>query len=194
VFLAQFASWAGVPSALPGTTNPLTPLNRCRDLGGRGVDKDDQKFIAVEGLHTWASAILTQVERIERARGQLAKGGRYRRAYLCERHFLLIAAKKLVDYIDWARDLGFLNDTIFGSMLRLREDIVDLKVTNEHVIEYYQGRGSRAEHWVLADELIVVDANPIAGKRIGDRLDGQELAEAASSLLNALPRHYFPGQ
>lgn len=158
------------------------------------MDKDDQKFIAVEGLHTWASAILTQVERIERARGQLAKGGRYRRAYLCERHFLLIAAKKLVDYIDWARDLGFLNDTIFGSMLRLREDIVDLKVTNEHVIEYYRGRGSRAEHWVLADELIVVDANPIAGKRIGDRLDGQELAEAASSLLNALPRHYFPGQ
>jgi hypothetical protein len=158
------------------------------------VDKDDQKFIAVEGLHTWASAILTQVERLEIARGQLAKGGRHRRAYLCEKHFLLIAAKKLVDYIDWARDLGFLNDTIFKSMLRLRHDIVDLKVTNEHVIEYYQGRGCQAEHWVFADELIVVDANPIAGKRIGDRLDGQELAEAASGLLNALPSHYFPGQ
>jgi hypothetical protein len=158
------------------------------------VDIDDQKFIAVEGLHTWASAILIQVERLELARGQLAKGGRYRRAYLCERHFLLIAAKKLIDYIDWARDLGFLNDTVFKSMLRLRDDIVDLKVTNEHVIEYYQGRGRQAEHWVLADELIVVDANPIAGKRMGDRLDGQELADAASSLLSALPSHYFPGQ
>jgi hypothetical protein len=158
------------------------------------VDIDDQKFIAVEGLHTWASAILIQVERLELARGQLAKGGRYRRAYLCERHFLLIAAKKLIDYIDWARDLGFLNDTLFKSMLRLRDDIVDLKVTNEHVIEYYQGRGRQAEHWVLADELIVVDANPIAGKRMGDRLDGQELADAASSLLSALPSHYFPGQ
>jgi hypothetical protein len=158
------------------------------------VDKDDQKFIAVEGLHTWASAILTQVERLELARGQLAEGGRYRRAYLCERHFLLIAAKKLIDYIDWARDLGFLNDTIFMNMLRLRDDIVDLKVTNEHVIEYYQGRGCQAEHWVFVDELIVVDANPIAGKRLGGRLDGQELAEAASSLLNALPSHYFPGQ
>jgi hypothetical protein len=158
------------------------------------VDKDDQKFIAVEGLHTWASAILTQVERLELARGQLAKGGRYRRAYLCERHFLLIAAKKLVDYIDWARDLGFLDDTIFRSMLRLRDDIVALKATNEHVIEYYQGRGCQAEHWVLADELIVVDANPIPGKRKGARLDGQELAEAASGLLNALPGHYFPGQ
>ena len=72
------------------------------------MDKDDQKFIAVEGLHTWASAILTQVKRLELARGQLAEGGRHRRAYLCERHFLLIAAKKLIDYIDWARDLGFL--------------------------------------------------------------------------------------
>lgn len=158
------------------------------------MDKDDQKFIAVEGLHAWASAILTQVERLELARGQLAKGGRHRRAYLCERHFLLISAKKLIDYIDWARDLGFLNDSIFTSMLRLRDDIVDLKVTNEHVIEYYQGMGCQAEHWVFADELIVVDANPIAGKRIGNRLDGQELAEAASSLLNALPSHYFPGQ
>jgi hypothetical protein len=158
------------------------------------VDKDDQKFVAVEGLHTWASAILTQVERLELARGQLAEGGRYRRAYLCERHFLLIAAKKLIDYIDWARDLGFLNDTIFKSMLRLRDDIVDLKVTNEHVIEYYQGRGRQAKHWVFVDELIVVDTNPIAGKRLGDRLDGEELAEAALTLLNALPSHYFPGQ
>jgi len=158
------------------------------------VDIDDQKFIAVEGLHTWASAILIQVERLELARGQLAKGGRYRRAYLCERHFLLIAAKKLIDYIDWARDLGFLNDTVFKNMLRHRDDIVDLKVTNEHVIEYYQGKGRQAEHWVLADELIVVDANPIAGKRMGDRLDGQELADAASSLLSALPSHYFPGK
>jgi hypothetical protein len=42
------------------------------------VDKDDQKFIVVEGLHAWASAILIQVERLELARGQLAKGGRYR--------------------------------------------------------------------------------------------------------------------
>jgi hypothetical protein len=87
------------------------------------LDKHDQKFVAVEGLHTWASAILTQVERVELARGQLAGGGRNRRAYLCERHFLLIAAKKLIDYIDWARDLDFLNDTIFRSMLRLRDDI-----------------------------------------------------------------------
>jgi hypothetical protein len=158
------------------------------------VDKDDQKFIVIEGLHAWASAILIQVERLELARGQLAKGGRYRRAYLCERHFLLIAAKKLVDYIDWARDLGFLDDTLFRNMLRLRDDIVALKATNEHVIEYYQGRGCQAEHWVLADELIVVDANPIPGKRKGARLDGQELAEAASGLLNALPGHYFPGQ
>jgi hypothetical protein len=158
------------------------------------VDKDDQKFIAVEGLHTWASAILNQVERVELARGQLAKGGRYRRAYLCEKHFLLIAAKKLIDYIDWARELAFLNDVVFRAMLRLRDDIVDLKATNEHVIEYYQGKGCQAQHWVYADELIVVDANPIAGTRISDRLDEQELAEAASSLLNALPSHYFPGQ
>ena len=174
--------------------NRLTPLIGCWFLGRQGLDKDDQKFVAVEGLHTWASAILNQVERIEVARGQLAGGGRYRRAYLCEKHFLLIAAKKLIDYIDWARELDFLNDTIFGSMLRLRDDIVDLKATNEHVIEFYQGNLCRAEHWVFVDELIVVDASPPAGKHLGNRLNGQELAEAASSLLNALPSHYFPGK
>jgi hypothetical protein len=73
-------------------------------------------------------------------------------------------------------------------------DIVDLKGTNEHVIEYYRGNGSQTAHWVFADEIIVVDANPITGRRIGDRLDGDELAHAASSLLNALPGHYFPGR
>ena len=158
------------------------------------MDKDDQKFIAVEGLHAWASAILTQMERLDLARGQLARGGRYRRAYLCERHFVLIAAKKLIDYIDWARDLAFLDDTIFKEMLRLRDDIVDLKGTNEHVIEYYRGTGSHAEHWVFADEIIVADANPATGKQIGGRLNGDDLAKAATSLLNALPRHYFPGR
>lgn len=107
------------------------------------MDRDDQKFVAVEGLHAWASAILTQAERLELAREQLSKGSTFRRAYLCEKHFLLIAAKKLIDYIDWARDLGFLNDTVFNSMLRFRDDIVDLKATNEHVIEYYQGRGAK---------------------------------------------------
>jgi len=97
---------------------PLKRVSSVPVFGGRGVDKDDQKFIAVEGLHAWASAILTQVERLELAREQLARGGRYRRAYLCERHFLLIAAKKLIDYIDWARDLGFLDEIIFGEMAR----------------------------------------------------------------------------
>jgi hypothetical protein len=172
----------------------LRPLNGCCLLGRQGLDKDDQKFVAVEGLRTWASAILTQVERIELAREQLSGGGRHRRAYLCEKHFLLIAAKKLVDYIDWARDLDFLNDTIFASMLRLRDDIVDLKATNEHVIEFYQGSFCRAEHWVFVDELIVVDAGPLAGKHLGNRLSGRELADAASSLLDALPSHYFPGK
>ena len=158
------------------------------------MDEDDQKFIAVEGLHAWASAVLTQVERLELARGELAKGGRYRRAYLCERHFLLIAAKKLIDYIDWARDLAFLEDTIFHEILRLRNDIVDLKGINEHVIEYYRGTGNCLGHWTFADELIVVDASATVGKRIGGRLNGNELAGSVSCLLNALPKHYFPGR
>jgi hypothetical protein len=169
-------------------------LNRRRFWDGGGMDQDDQKFIAVEGLHAWASAILTQMDRLELAREWLAKGGRYRRAYLCERHFVLIAARKLIDYIDWARELGFLDDTIFQEMLLLRDDIVRLKGTNEHVIEYYRGTASHPEHWVFADEIVVVDTNPSTGMRIGGRLNGDQLAKAASQLLNALPRHYFPGR
>jgi hypothetical protein len=110
------------------------------------------------------------------------------------RKTLLIAAKKLIDYIDWARDLGFLDEIIFQEMLRLRDDILDLKGMNEHVIEYYRGTGKNPEQWVLADELIVVDANPKIGKRIGSRLSGSESAEAVTGLLNALPKHYFPGR
>jgi len=158
------------------------------------VDAEDQKFMAVEGLHAWASAILTQVERLELARSELAGGGRNRRAYLCERHFLVSAAKKLVDYMDWARDLGFLDDSVFREMLRLRDDIVYLRNVNEHVIEYYRGIGKDPEHWVFADELIVVDASSTIRKKIGGRLDWSELAEAASRLLNDLPKHYFPSR
>jgi len=158
------------------------------------VDKDDQKFIAVEGLHAWASAVLTQVERVELAREQLARGGRYRRAYLCERHFLLIAAKKLIDYIDWAIELGFLDEVMFREMLRLKDEILDLKGMNEHVIEYYRGARQNPEQWIFADELIVVDANPFAGKRTGGRLNGNELAAAVSVLLDALPKNYFPAR
>jgi hypothetical protein len=158
------------------------------------VDKDDQKFIAVEGLHAWAAAILIQVERLEMARGELSKGGRFRRAYLCEKHFLLTAAKKLIDYIDWAIELRFLDEIIFEEMLWLRDDIVDLKGMNENVIDYYRGTGKNPEQWVFADELIVVDASPTIGKRIGGRLNGNELAEAVSRLMGALPKHYFPGR
>ena len=158
------------------------------------MDKDDQKFIAVEGLHAWASAILTQVKRVELAREQLTRGGRYRRAYLCERHFLLIAAKKLIDYIDWAMDLGFLDDVIFREILRLRDDIIHLKGMNEQVIEYYRGARQKPEQWIFADELIVVDANPFMGKGVGGRLNANELAAAVSILLDALPKNYFPAR
>lgn len=79
-------------------------------------------------------------------------------------------------------------------MLWLRDDIVDLKGMNENVIDYYRGTGKNPEQWVFADELIVVDASPTIGKRIGGRLNGNELAEAVSRLMGALPKHYFPGR
>jgi hypothetical protein len=59
--------------------------------------------------------------------------------------------------MDWARDLGFFDDSIFQEMLRLRDDIVYLRNVNEHVIEYYRGIGKDPEHWVFADEFIVVE-------------------------------------
>lgn len=150
--------------------------------------------MAVEGMHAWASAILTQVDRLELARGELPKGGRHRRAYLCERHFLLMAAKKLCDYIDWARDLNFLDESIFEETLRLRDDVLYLRDMNEHVIAYYRGTGKNPEHWVSADELIIINPDSTVGTKIGGRLDWNELAKAAFGLLNALPRHYFPSR
>jgi hypothetical protein len=158
------------------------------------VDEEDQKFMAVEGMHAWASAILTQVDRLELARGELPKGGRHRRAYLCERHFLLMAAKKLCDYIDWARDLNFLDESIFEETLRLRDDVLYLRDMNEHVIASYRGTGKHPEHWVSADELIIINPDSTVGTKIGGRLDWNELAKAAFGLLNALPRHYFPSR
>ena len=105
-----------------------------------------------------------------------------------------MAAKKLCDYIDWARDLNFLDESIFEEMLRLRDDVLYLRDMNEHVIAHYRGTGKNPEHWVSADELIIINPDSTVGTKIGGRLDWNELAKAAFGLLNALPRHYFPSR
>jgi hypothetical protein len=116
------------------------------------------------------------------------------REFVCERHLFLIAANKLVEHIDWASSLGFLDTDVFLEMNVFSAEIKSLRDMNEHVVEYFMGGGRRRQHWVHVDEAAVADASSTVGSKIGGRLDWNEVAKAAETLIAALPAHYFPAR
>jgi hypothetical protein len=57
---------------------------------------------------------------------------------------------------------------------------------NEHVIEYFEGKGKRPHDWVYQSEKGTANANSTINTKIGGRLDWVELGAAAQSLLAKL--------
>jgi hypothetical protein len=157
------------------------------------MDAEAQKFMALEGLHTWATAVLVQVERITAATRMIrdhAARVNATRAFQRERHLFLIAANKVLQYIDWASQLAFLDAAIFAEFNELRPTIKDLRDMNEHVVEYFTGGGRYRDIWLHATDEVVADASSTVTTRIGNRLDWVQVAEAAKRLISRLPDHY----
>lgn len=158
---------------------------------------EDQKFMAFEGIRSWAQAILVEVERINSARKNLTNINSdirlsANRQFQAERHLFLVAANKLMQYIDWAKKLNFLDKELFSEIEKHREDIKDMRDLNEHAIEYFIDQGRFKEKWLKVDEASIADASSTVDDRIGNRLSWNAVSAASAELLEKLPSHYWP--
>jgi hypothetical protein len=160
------------------------------------MDIEDQKFMAFEGIQSWARATITQVARIEissaRQRAQGEERFNATRQFMADRHLFLIAAFKLTECIEWAKDLNFLDSGMFTEIDALAADIKAMRDLNEHALEYFIGKGRFPEKWRHVAEGGVVDASSTVNDRIGNRVSWNEVAVAAKRLLAKLPDYYWP--
>jgi hypothetical protein len=161
--------------------------------------EEDQKFMAIEGLHTWIIAVSVQVDRINASRSEMLVIDHQARpdairAFQRERHLFLISANKVLQYIDWVKRLDFLDNSIFDEFTTLRKDIKDLRDMNEHVVEYFTGTGRSPDIWFSVTDEAVADASSTVGTRIGNRLDWLSVVAAAERLSAHLPSMYIPDQ
>jgi hypothetical protein len=161
--------------------------------------------MAFHGLVGWASAVALQSQRASEAQTQMLAaldrrgkewgGGPERRRELIwdstvaqqlfqtERHLFCNAAYQLLEYRRWANRLKFIDETLFVELDKFADDIDVMRDMNEHVVEYFEGKGKRPHDW---DDGGGADASSTSGTRIGGRLDWNELGAAAQRLLERL--------
>ena len=75
-----------------------------------------------------------------------------------------------------------------------RNDAWLMRNKNEHVIEYFLGKGKFPQDWFNETDGGIVDASSTFDTRIGNRLDWREVAQAANQLLFRLPLAYWPAR
>lgn len=160
------------------------------------MEIESQKFMALEGVHAWARAVLVQVDRIETALRNMHPPVVDRlepaRVFQVERHLFLIAAHKLTEYADWVCKLDFLDPSTFSELFLLKEDIRTLRDMNEHVVDYFLGRGRKPDEWLHVTDGAIADASSTINSLIGNRLDWHRVAAVARSLIGRLPPVYYP--
>lgn len=153
---------------------------------------ENQKLMALEGIHTWARGVLSQVSQMERARASYGEGDHVnaRREFERARHMFLISSNRLLEYVDWAVGLKFLDGGQFAELTAFRSDIKYLRNKNEHVVEYFSGKEPEPPKWWHAGPCGEADASSTSGSKIGGRLDWKDVAAACEKLIAVLPAFY----
>jgi hypothetical protein len=167
---------------------------------------ESQKSMAFEGLLGWAEGVAAQAQALSLAQDKITKplqeeirvGGwrnhvevmqrvrANKHTFDCQRHYFVLAANKLVEYRRWAGRLGLAENTIFFELDSQEKAISELRDMNEHVIDYFRGKGKKRDRWFHSDAGGTADASATVGKLIGGRLDWVELGKVASRLLKQL--------
>jgi hypothetical protein len=158
--------------------------------------------MAFEGLLGWTAAVVCQAQRASTALQQRLAVHPARRpdqvrasvltqrlatqSFQTERHLFCIAAHKLLEYRQWVKRLGFLDDALFDELDKFADDIEVMRNTNEHVIEYFEGPGLRPHDWVYHGEGYSSDASSTFETKIGGRLDWVALGSAAQRLFTKI--------
>lgn len=151
-------------------------------------------MMSLEGLHTWAEGVIRQRERLLEAQELILTPNWIagRRAFERERYAFLMHTNRLIEYIEWATSLDFLDPKIFSDLLRFRDDVRYLRNKNEHVVEYFGGRKPVPNKWWHETAQSKTDASSTSGSKIGGRLDWEEVTETTIEMLAKLPPHYWP--
>ena len=171
---------------------------------------EHQKFLAFEHLLGWTAAVIAQSERITEARNALLathKEGAEQaqkdpeqwgktlwkehelacrlasERFQTERHLFCNAAFKLLEYSQWVRQLGLLDDATFVDLDLFADDIKVMRDKNVHEIEYFKGRGLHPQDWEYESAATGrVDASATFETKIGGRLDWVVLGDLARHL------------
>lgn len=158
------------------------------------MDEESQRFMALEGLHTWGRGVAVQVDRLKNIRKRMSTQTEdllnLSRSFNRERHFFLIAASMLVDHIKWARQLAFLDEEKLSALSVVENDIKSLRHKNEHVVEYFSGHGKHMSEWTYETEYGVSDASSTVGSKLGNKLDWDVVEAAVQTMVDGLPDFY----
>lgn len=161
----------------------------------------EERFMAFEGLVQWTQSVASQSTRVSAAAAALSDSiskapDIRRRALLAlqtECHFFAIAAHKLIEFLDWSRELQLCDGMDLAEIDSFdKDDICDLRNMREHVTQYFKGNGHFKPRWAKGTPQFSADASSIVGNLIGGRLDWVKFGGAATRLLDQLNKLPIP--
>ena len=160
------------------------------------MSRDNEKFLALDGLVQWTSAAITQAERLANVEISKCTPETFRltlAALRSETDFFISAVWKVLEFRKWVSALGLCAAVDFSEIDKFDTQATrDLRNMREHVVEYFQGRGNNQSRWFIETPEFSADASTLVGNIIGGRLDYKAFAEAARRRLPQLLKEPNP--
>ena len=105
------------------------------------MSRDEEQFLALDGLVQWTSAAITQADRLANATITISTPERFRltRAALrTEADLFIAAAWKVLEFRKWISALGLRPSVDFSEIDKFdTQDTRDLRNMREHVVDYF---------------------------------------------------------
>ena len=160
------------------------------------MTRDEEKFLALDGLVQWTSAVITQADRLANATISVCTPAKLRlttAALRTETDLFVAAAWKVLEFRKWVSALGLCLSIDFSEIDKFdTQDTRALRNMREHVVAYFQGRGNYQDRWFVETPEFKADASTLVGNIIGGRLDYKAFAEATRRLLPQLLKEPNP--
>jgi hypothetical protein len=138
------------------------------------MSRDEQEFLALDGLVQWTSAAISQADRLANVDISKHTPETFRltlAALRTETDFFIAAAWKVLKFRKWVSALGLCQSVDFTEIDKFNTQATrDLRNMREHVVDYFQGRGNYQARWFLETPEFRADASTLVGDIIGGRL------------------------
>jgi hypothetical protein len=152
------------------------------------MDIESQKFMALEGIRTWASGTINFATACDQFMIDINSDNyvKLRREFEVNRHCFLISAFKLIEHVEWALHVGAVDEYICDDIIAHAEVIKIFRDLNEHKLEYFKGIGKRQSLWIQEKDGGFCDASATFETKIGGILDWQVIARISEKLINII--------